>query len=429
MRKAKLRHWVALVVLILSGEAIFFLPFVLARVFRPTFLAVFGVTNTQLGLVFSVYGTVAVGAYFFGGPLADRFPTRKLIAAALFTTGLGGIYMATFPEFQQLQWLFGFWGLTTILLFWAAMIRATREWGGQSAQGKAFGLLDGGRGIVAAVLSTILVAVFAAYLPADPDQASLAERTLAFQKVIYTSLTYVFVVAVLVLVFLKPIRPVSQEESSGLKLRAIGQILKMSTVWIQAVIIVCAYVGYKVSDDLTLYAREVMGYDEVKAAGIGTLSFYVRPLVAILAGVIADRVCASRMIVFRFGLVALGAGGLGALDMHPGTSGLFVLLVVTTSTGIFALRGLYFAITQEARVPLALTGTAVGLMSIIGYTPDIFMGPLMGYLLDRSPGPVGHAHVFLLLAGFSVVGMLAAVAFRVVIGRLPQKEPGGENFI
>jgi hypothetical protein len=40
--------------LIAAGEAVFLLPFVLDRVFRPTFLDVFGVTNLQLGTAFSL---------------------------------------------------------------------------------------------------------------------------------------------------------------------------------------------------------------------------------------------------------------------------------------------------------------------------------------------------------------------------------------
>ena len=47
----------------------------------------------------------------------------------------------------------GFFGVTTILFFWAALIRATRDWGGNNAQGRAFGLLDGGRGLLAALLA------------------------------------------------------------------------------------------------------------------------------------------------------------------------------------------------------------------------------------------------------------------------------------
>ena len=92
----------------------------------------------------------------------------------------------------------------------------------------------------------------------------------------------------------------------------------------------------------------------------------------------------------------------------------FMTIIITTSIGIFALRGLYFAIMEEGKIPLIFTGTAVGLVSIIGYTPDIFMGPLMGYLLDRSPGILGHQHVFLVIATFSLIGLLSAILFRKI---------------
>ena len=97
---------------------------------------------------------------------------------------------------------------------------------------------------------------------------------------------------------------------------------------------------------------------------------------------------------------------------------MFFMTILTTSAGLFALRGLYFAITHEGKVPLALTGTAIGLMSVIGYTPDIFMGPLMGHLLDSSPGPAGHQNVFLMLAAFAGVGLLTSLAFRYVNHRM-----------
>ena len=51
---SSMQHGLLLVTLIAAGEAIFLLPFVLARVFRPTFLDVFGVTILQLGTVFSL---------------------------------------------------------------------------------------------------------------------------------------------------------------------------------------------------------------------------------------------------------------------------------------------------------------------------------------------------------------------------------------
>ena len=67
---------------------------------------------------------------------------------------------------------------------------------------------------------------------------------------------------------------------------------------------------------------------------------------------------------------------------------------------------------KEGRIPYAVTGTAVGIISVVGYTPDIFMGPVMGVLLDNSPGIKGHQHVFALLAAFSLIGALASYRFK-----------------
>ena len=55
------------------------------------------------------------------------------MSIALATTSVGGIYYAAVPIVMGLTILFGFWGLSTILLFWAALIRATREWGGSES--------------------------------------------------------------------------------------------------------------------------------------------------------------------------------------------------------------------------------------------------------------------------------------------------------
>ena len=109
MSKSVLRRGLGMVVLITAGEAVFGLPFVLARVFRPTVLDVFGLTNLQLGVAFSLYGIVAMIAYFAGGPLADRFAPRRLMRVALLGTALGGVVFGTIPSVQVLRPLYAYW--------------------------------------------------------------------------------------------------------------------------------------------------------------------------------------------------------------------------------------------------------------------------------------------------------------------------------
>lgn len=155
-RQPGLRRLLGPLILITAGGTIFFLPFVLARIFRPTLLEVSGLTNFELGTAFSLYGVVAMVAYLPGGPLADAFSPRKLLATALFTTAAGGLVLAVIPSLSSLKLLYAYWGFTSIALFWAALMRATREWGGEMKQGAAFGLLDGGRGLLAAVTGPVM---------------------------------------------------------------------------------------------------------------------------------------------------------------------------------------------------------------------------------------------------------------------------------
>lgn len=405
------RRAAVLFALICAGEAVFLLPFVLTRVFRPTFLDVFGVTNLQLGTAFSAYGIVAMVAYFAGGPLADRFSARRLMTVALIATAGGGVYLATIPAPSGLNALWGVWGATTILLFWAAMLRATREWGGADRQGRAYGLLDGGRGLLAAVIASAAVFVLAAFLPADASAASPEQRAQAFRIVIgvFTGMTAVIGVLVWVLV------PDSVPQAGGgaprLSLDGVKRSARMPTVWLQAVIVVCAYVGYKATDDFSLLARDALGYDDVQASGIGTLAFWIRAVAAIGAGYLGDRIDSSRVVLQGFALLTAGSLAI-ASGVVPTVPMFLIGTIVVTGVGIFALRGVYFALLAEGAVPLAVTGSAVGLVSVIGFTPDVFMGPLMGVLLDNSPGMLGHRHVFAVVAAFGVVGFLASVTFR-----------------
>jgi MFS family permease len=405
------RRGLVLGALILAGEAVFLLPFVLARVFRPTLLDVFGITNLQLGTAFSVYGVVAMVAYFAGGPLADRYSARGLMTVALVGTGMGGAALASVPTPAVMNVLWGLWGLTTILLFWAAMLRATREWGGASSQGRAYGLLDGGRGLLAAVIASASVVVFSAVLGGDAAMASPEEQAGAFRVVIWLFTGLTLLIALAVWLIVPGGAPEAEEGQPRLSLDGVKRAARMPGVWLQAVIVVCAYAGYKATDDFSLLARDALGFDEVAAAGIGTLSFWTRAASAVAAGYLADRIDPSRVILWGFVLL-IGGSCVIALGAIPTVPWIFITTIVTTSVGIYALRGVYFALLAEGAVPLATTGSAIGLVSVIGFTPDVFMGPLMGVLLDQSPGPPGHQHVFAAVAAFGVVGLVATAAFR-----------------
>ena len=399
-----------LVLLILAGEAVFFLPFVLARVFRPTVLEVLDINNFQLGTAFSVYGVIAMCSYFLGGPLADRYAPRNLMSLALVLTGIGGIYLASYPTMSGLRWLYGFWGASTILLFWAALIRATREYGGLSGQGRAFGWLDGGRGLVAAMSGSAAVIIYDWFAPEIADSVSSSVKQEAFRQVIYFYAVVTSLIGIAVF-FLYPKHYSSKGTYTvqNFEWTKIRQLIQLPTLWLQAIIIVCAYVGYKSTDDFSLYAREVLGYSDAGAARIGTLALYMRPIVAIGIGWLGDLWRPGKALCLAFIFMMFGSLALAVFDFSGATVLPFFISVISMTIGIYGLRALYFAVMNENGIPLSLTGTAVGLVSLIGYTPDIFWGPVMGYLLDSEPGIEGHQRLFWVLSIFAFIGWLCSI--------------------
>lgn len=409
MNQTQKAPWYYLLLLILAGESVFIIPFVLPRVFRPTVLDVFTLDNTQLGLCFSVYGFVALISYLFGGPLADKYPPRKLIAVALWTTALGGLVYATFPSYLVLKALYGYWGFTTIFLFWAAMIKATRVWGGANSQGRAFGFLDGGRGLVGALFGTMGILIFSIFITSEIAEATMTESRAAFRYVILVSSGIVVVVGFLVWFFMRMDK--ASEKAiilDKITVSQIKEVLKLPAVSLLMVIILCAYVGYKITDIFSLYAQDVMLYDQVQSAQVGTFLLFIRPIIGVVIGVLADRSQTTYWLLVSFILSFFGALLFATGMISDSSTALFFISTLVVATGVYAARSLYFAVMERGKIPLVLTGTAVGLISIVGYTPDIFAGPAMGYLLDANPGAIGHQYVFGMLAIFSLVGGIAA---------------------
>jgi len=403
-----------LISLIISGEAVFLLPFVVARIFRPTFLQVFEVNNLQLGTAFSVYGVVAMLSYFAGGPIADRFSPRKLMVVSLMITAIGGVFMAQIPSVVGLTILYGFWGFSTILLYWAASVKAIRKFGGNHTQGKAFGLVDGGRGLVAAILASISVLLFDALLPNGADLASVDEMSTALSGIIFIFCGLIIISSVLVWIAFPNSDNQSDDSSYAqkLSLEGVKEVIKRRSVWLQSLILVCGYVAYKCTDDFSLYASDVFGYNDVNAAHIGTISFWIRPFAALSAGLLGDRFQHSKMISLCFIIIIIGSLVISTGHLTVGFEWFIILTIASTSAGIYGLRGLYFALFQESKMPLIYTGSAVGVISVIGYTPDVFMGPLMGYVLDSAPGVAGHQHLFAILAIFGLIGLITSLLYK-----------------
>lgn len=405
-----MRRVLILGTLIFAGEIIFSLPFHVSRFFRPTFLAVYELNNAQLGDMFAFYGVTAMLCYFPGGPLADYFSARKLMVTALLATAAGGLVLLLSPSLLSLRLLFAYWGCTTILLFWAAMIKAARQWGGEANQGMAYGLLDGGRGLVAAIVASLAIWLLTGVLDGVPTasvanslEPSSQQQALLWVIAFYSAAT--LLAAALVWLVLPAVE--NTTPSVAQSWRALPILLQNRTIWLQGVVVICGYCGFKGLDNYGLYGVDALGMSELDSARFTAWAAYLRPVGAIGAGFLADRFRSGWVILLCFlGLVL--SYGATALASPQWIAPAYILVnVLFSALLVFAIRGIYFALMQQSYLPMASTGSAAGLISVLGFTPDIFFAPLAGRILDADPGVAGQQNLFLLLAGFAAVGAVA----------------------
>ena len=397
---SSIRRWVIMTVLSLSGGIIFLLPF-LQEVYYIPLATALELNNTEVGSLMSVFGVTSMISYFPGGWVADRVSPRRLLTVSLLTTGLAGLYFASFPDYWASLAIHALWGITITFLFWGAMIRATRNWAPPEEQGKAFGVLESGRGIGEVLASMGFLAIFG-FLGSQDFGLSMVIVACSGLTIILGIITWFSIEdAVEFRADAEPAQKVGLDE--------VLRVLKMPEVWLIAIVILTAYCAYWGTFRFTSYASDIFLLSVTLGAVIGVAKMGMKPLAALVAGLVSDKFGIAKSVCYLF--VAL-IGSFTVFALLPGRANLLPIMLINVaiaSLAVFALRGIYFALLEEGGVPLAVTGTASGIISTVGFTPDIFMPLLGGVLLDNYPGAAGYRYFFLTTAAICAVGLIASV--------------------
>lgn len=385
--------------ILLAAGAIYPLLY-LRQNFETTILSSFGITAIELGELYTILGVIYVVTYLPSGWLADKVSPRHLITFSLAAVGLLGLWFSTFPNKEALAYIFGGWGLAAGLTFWSALIKSVKMLAKENEQGRFFGILDGGRGLVEAILATIVVSVFA-WLVDGGGSASVA-----LEKVIYIYAFTCIGISVLIYLFLdKGKSIVDKKESGGNLIADMKTLLAIPQVWMMSVIIFCGYQLFWATYSFSAYLQE--GY-EMTAIGAGFITvtkLWMRPIGGIGGGFLADRYSKETVL----GLTMLSASVcLLCLTVFPKLNTIYFLLGLVLLLGIltYAIRGLYWSLLDSCKVPTHIVGLAIGFISVVGYLPDIFLPMINAAIAKQYPGILSYQLYFVYIA---VCGLLGAV--------------------
>ncbi len=415
MDKQTLRRYFQFFLVVLAAGAIY--PLVYLRTnYQETILEVFGMTIQQLNTIYSVLGLVFVVGYIPSGFLSDKFSAKKLLAISLGGTALGGFWFAQVPQFGSVVAIYCIWGIFSVFTFWSAHLKLVKLLTKKEEEGRFFGILDGGRGVVEAVLASVAVFIFSRILGSSLD---IGDKRSAIIAVIYMYSVVLAVVAVLIwfLVEEDSGKEVKREESEKFRIADLPGIFKNKYLFLHGAIIFIGYAVFWTVYYIGGFLQTNIGVNPVTVGTVTVIVLWMRPVGGFVGGFLADKIGKTNTIM----IALLGAAVfLGLTAIMPATLAPTVFFAAVIVLGIFlyAIRGTYWSVLGDDGFNNAVLGSAIGVISFIGYLPDIVLPQFNSFLFNTFGDKGGYNAYFLSSAGFALVGIGLAFAY----GRMHKKE-------
>ncbi|MFR3031587.1 MAG: MFS transporter, partial [Blautia sp.] len=253
MNKAFIKKYGTLLLLAAGAGIIFQLPYI-RETFYPQIQSAMNLTNTQMGLLSSGYATVSLFSYFIGGIVADKFSARKLLTFSFLATGALGLWFSTFPSYNVARIIFVLMGVSSIITYWSACIKATRMLGTPEEQGRLFGLQEGLRGILNALLVFGMTAAYSYF--------SVKSEVLGTSMAIKICSITVIIIGILNFIFIEDTKKEESSESLVEVVKGMFKALTIPRVWVLVAIIFTAYSVYGLIGYVNTYAVQYYGLSE-----------------------------------------------------------------------------------------------------------------------------------------------------------------------
>lgn len=393
-----LHKW-ALVVLISMGSSIIYAPMYLKNVFYDPLMQALGATNADLGLMVSAYGIAAMICYLPSGIVADKFRMRTLAWVGFIATAVLVFVYAMLPSVQICLILFVLMGVTSILVWWGTRFKVIRLCCEENEYASKIGISYSIYGVTGLVIGLINAGIIAAISGSAGVQAML----------IFLGV----VIAVLGVVSFFIIPDFKGEINKDAKLFSVKeaiQAIKHPGVICSCVAYFACYAVYQGATYTTPYLTQCFNADGNLVNIVGLIRTYGIGLIAgPIVGFIATKIKSpSKTILGGFILSIAVLVGFILFPQDPSGAMVASILVVVfgfTTYGAFSIGS---SPLSEVKIPMAIFGTASGLLSVIGFLPDVFIHTWYGGMIDAQ-GTAAFSSIFGFEIMFGVIGCIALV--------------------
>lgn len=392
-----------LIALISMGSSVVYTPMYLKGVFYDPLMEALGCTNADLGFMVSLYGITAMICYLPSGIIADKFRMRTLATVGFFGTAILTLIYATLPSLTTCYILFVGMGVTSILIWWGTRFKVVRLCCSEADYASKIGTsysIYGVTGLVVGLANTAIV-------------SSIASAVQGVQIMLIFLGVLIAILGVLSLIFLPDFKGEINKDSKMFSLKEAKEAITYPGVIWGCLAYLCIYAIYQGSTYTTPYLTACFGAPIAIVSILGIIRTYgIGLLAGPAAGILGDKLKSPSKSIIIF--VAAAAIVFVAFMVLPHSEAFLIAgaaLVVVIGFATYGAFSIGSSTLTETHIPMSIFGTAVGVLSVIGYLPDVFIHTWFGSMIDAS-GNDAYYTIFAILFLLSAASLFCLYMLR-----------------
>lgn len=398
-KQSSLNVGIKLFVMGLCWSMAYMLPFIQYTFYDPL-LEALDCTNTQLGFLMTMFGVFNLIGAPLGGWLSDRFDCKKLYVGSMVLNALVSAILLVSLNYTMALIVWVGLAISTLVMNYPAHIKLVRIIAGEGQNAKIFGFNESFIGLGGIIVNAAIVYIFSCF----------ANDVAGMKGIVVANIVLCLVVAVLLLLVLRDVDTTHAEKASGEKAEKIGgkdflKVIASPATWLLGLSIFCVYTCAVTMSYFTPYYTAAFGGAVTVGAALSVIRTHGMKLAGgPVGGILSDKLGSpskALIIVNILGVISL----VTLLLLPGGATTIFIALTLIIALVVYMGKGSYYAVATELYVPEKYAATTVGVAAALGFSPDIFLFPLVGYWIDNY-GVDGYRYTFIFQICVMVVGVL-----------------------
>lgn len=368
------------------------------------FLAYLGVSNTEFGILFTVYGLQSV-LYIIFGWIHTYVQARLLLLIGMFVNLMAGIYLFLMPQigFKGLLVVFFLYALKEVI-YWPSVLMYIKSSAPINRQGTAFSLMEFIRKVVITFTNGLAIICF----------MISGESTWGIRLVIIVDMLILGFFLWLSWRFLPDIEikknEKNEKESGGISL--FYKLMRNKNIIYLGLAGMSAYIVYLDTLLIVPFLKGGFGLSDTHAGFLVLMTGTVLAGIASLGGgFMADLLFKSpaRMMKYMLYIIFISLNFLMFLPKSSAYLASSIVALSLISMSVAMTRGLLYAPLTELEIPHEQSGAALAIIGFLIFSPGLWLHILNGILLDIFSSDITKAYsfIFMIGLGFLLLGIFS----------------------